>query len=85
MPETLDDAKLEMERQKLEIEGQKLAIERQKLNLEITKAKWGTVSIGVPILVVAATIIWGLVSSQTEARQALRTRSHEDNHVYGYS
>ena len=58
MPEILDDPKLEMERQKLEIEGQKLAIERQKLNLEITKAKWATVSIGVPILVVAATIMW---------------------------
>jgi hypothetical protein len=72
MPETLDDPKLEMERQKLEIESQKLAIERQKLNLETTKAKWATVSIGVPILAVTLTIIWGLVASQTQARQALR-------------
>ena len=65
MPETLDDAKLEIERQKLEIE-------RQKLRLDTTKAKWATFSIGVPIVVVAATIVWGVVSSQTQARQALR-------------
>jgi hypothetical protein len=67
MSETSD-----IEDAKLEIERQKLAIERQKLDLEIVKAKWTSLSIIVPVIVVAATIVWGMIATRTQADLTFR-------------
>jgi hypothetical protein len=70
MPEesAIKQAKLELERQKLAIEEKKLGIEGKKLHLEIVKAKWTAVSIVLPVLVIAATITWGVIATRLQAK-----------------
>jgi hypothetical protein len=51
----------------LRIERDKLALEREKFGLERKKAVWTAASVVVPALAVAATVLWGVVSSREQA------------------
>ena len=62
----------ELEALKLGIEQDKLALEREKLELERKKSVWTAVLVVIPVIAVAATIIWGIVSSREQAALTFR-------------
>jgi hypothetical protein len=57
----------DFEEKKLKIELDKLVLEREKFDLEKRTAVLTAFSSVIPVLVVAATIVWGVVSSREQA------------------
>jgi hypothetical protein len=57
---------------RIEIEREKLAIERKKLDLEIAKAKWTSISIAVPVVVVFLSVAFGMYGNKMQAAQSFR-------------
>jgi|SRR5262245_24351638 len=53
----------------LAIEIEKFAIEREKLKIERSRVHWTAISVFVPLLVAAGTILYGVVSAQQLAHQ----------------
>jgi hypothetical protein len=57
-----------LEWKRLELEQQRVRIEREKLAIEQYKARWTGISIFIPLLVIALTIIFNLWNQAQQAR-----------------
>jgi len=58
----------DIEREKLEIERRKIELEQEKIKIERSKARWTAISIIVPLIVAAITVIFGLWNQTKQAR-----------------
>ena len=62
---------------KLEIARDTLALEREKFELEKKKVIWTAISVVVPVIAVAATIMWGIVSAREQAAASFKLEAEQ--------
>lgn len=73
-PETFEQY---FEHQSLEIEREKISIEREKLVVERYKARWSAVSVAVPLLAIAATVLLGYWGQYQKSRDDFALKAAE--------
>jgi len=66
-----------VEQEKLLIEREKLLVEREKLALERYKARWTAIGVGIPILVIAATVALGIWSQYQKGHDDFSLKAAE--------
>jgi hypothetical protein len=67
----------ELEFKKLELEKQRIQLEQKKLEIERSKARWTSVSILVPLLVIAVTVGLNIWSQNQQARSDFEIKAAE--------
>lgn len=71
----LEDRKLELEREKVAIEREKLNLEFRKLKVEWWKSAFTVGSIAIPLIVVAATVLFSYWSERARANTEFQLKA----------